>query len=370
MKKVKSPPPPLRMLYALMLVLGALLLWGLARPRPGLRVVRLHPVLAPEPDTPAPAIPDRIRVATYNIERFTDARRDGPERTPERFIAQARGAAAIIAEANPDILLLQEVENRRVLEFLNDQFEAPYPYIYITRLRRSSGVQEPLNLGLLSRLRPRRVRQLGFHDLAGPGSPARGALAAAFHLEYESPLLVYNIHLKSNYGEAPRNQTQRAIALHHIAADAVAETLQNHPFPTATLILGDTNVDPDTPQFADDPSLAPLAGAFDDLWLGRPLEERTTIPTRQAGDTNLVFPPSAFDRVFASRNLTGGSTWRVSSPVALQKGAATHDNTILPGVDGHVSDHYLVYVDLVRQHGENAPGHDGTQRVLPSDTEP
>lgn len=350
MKKSKNPLPPTRPLYALLLVAAALLLWLLTRPRPGVRVKTLRPVLAPAQDIPAPARPRRIRIATYNLEHFSDARNDGPERTPETFVAQARGAAGIIAEAGPDILLLQEVENGRALEFLNDQFETPYPYVYVTKLRQSSGEHGKLNLALLARLPPLRVRQIAFHDLSGPGRPSRGTLAAEFDLGDGGRLIAYNIHLKSNYGDAPSNRAKRGIALHHLGADALAETLRNAPRPTSVVILGDTNVDPDSPLFADDPSLEPLAGAYVDLWSGRPIEERTTINTRLAGsngDTNLVFPPAAFDRVFVSRDLTN-APWKAEPPQTIPKGTVIHDNSVLPGVDGHVSDHYLVYVDLVR----------------------
>ena len=301
--------------------------------------------------SPPPAIPDRIRVASYNLEHFTDGRNDGPERTPEVFMAHARAAAAIIAEANPDLLVLQEIENGRTLEFLNDQFADPYPYIYISKLRHSSGENEKLNLAMLSRLRPGTVRQLGFYNLEGVGRPTRGALSAEFDLGGDARLLVYDIHLKSNFGEAPKNQAQRAIGLHHIAADAISQNLRNLPASTSALILGDTNVDPDSAAFARDPSLEPLAGSYVDLWRGRPIAERTTIPMRQAGETGdplLVFDPSAFDRVFASKNMAGDGPWRVSPPQAIQKGADTANNLTPPGLNGHVSDHYLVYVDLTR----------------------
>ena len=351
MKKPLHAPVPVRPLYAFLLVAAALLLWLLAQPQPGLRVARLKPVLAPEDGTPAPAVPARLRVATYNLEHFTDGRHDGPERTPEVFMTHARDAAAIIAEADPDVLVLQEIENGRTLEFLNEQFERPYAYIYISKLRQTSGENERLNLALLSRLRPRNVRQLGFYNLGGKGRPARGSLAAEFDLGDGSSLLVYDIHLKSNFGEMPRNQAQRAIALHQIAADAVSEKLQNDPDPTSVLILGDTNVDPDTEAFADDPSLEPLAGSYVDLWRGRPIEERTTIPTRLPGETGdplLVFPPAAFDRIFASKNLAANGPWRVSPPQTIQKGTDTANNLTQPGLNGHVSDHHLAYVDLTR----------------------
>lgn len=351
MKKPKTVPPPTRPLYALFLVVTALLLWLLAQPHPGLRVIRLHPVLAAEKSAPAPAIPDRIRIATYNLENFTDGRNDTPERTPEIFMTHAHDAAAIISEANPDILMLEEIENARTLEYLNEQFTNAYPYIYISKLRSSSGEKDKLNLALFSRLRPSQVRQLGFYDLAGLGRPARGSLSAEFDLGDGSQLLTYGIHLKSNFGEAPRNQAQRSIALHHIAADAISENLRNFPDPTSIVILGDTNVDPDTPAFASDPSLEPLAGSYVDLWRGRPIEERTTIPMRLAGETGdplMVFPPAAFDRVFVSHNLAGNGPWNALPPQTLQKGTDTTNNLTPPGVNGHVSDHHLVYVDLIR----------------------
>lgn len=373
MKKSKISPTPIRALYAALLITGGLLLWLLAQPKPGVRILRLKPVHAPEA-SPTAATPSSIRVATYNIEHFTDARDDGPDRTPEQFIAQAQGAAAIIAEANPDILLVQEVENARVLIYLNEQLPHPYDYIYVTDLRRSSGPRDSLNLGLLSRLRPRQVRQLGFHDLPGSASPARGSLAATFFLADGSSLMTYNIHLKSNFGDAARNQTQRGVALHLIGADAVTETYRNQPRPTSTLVLGDTNVDPDTPQFADDPSLDPLIGGFADLWRGRPIEERTTIPTREAGETGdplMVFPPSAFDRVFASKNLIQDGPWRVAGPTVIQKGTATHNNMVQPGTEGHVTDHFLVYVDLTPNPNAvlDPPAPDSDSVLTPSITE-
>jgi endonuclease/exonuclease/phosphatase family metal-dependent hydrolase len=358
MKKTKAPAFPVRPLYALLLVATALLLWLLAQPHPGLIVTQLQPVLAPDEGTPDPAVPARLRVATYNLENFTDGRNDGPERTPAVFMTHARDAAAIIAEANPDILMLEEIENGRTLEYLNDQLTNSYPYIYISKLRQTSGETEKLNLALFSRLRPNRVRQLGFYNLGGKGRPARGSLAAEFDLGDGSNLLVYGIHLKSNFGEMPRNQAQRGIALCHIAADAISEKLQNDRYPTSIVILGDTNVDPDCPAFADDPSLEPLAGSYVDLWRGRPIEERITIPTRQAGETGdplLVFPPAAFDRVFVSHNLAANGPWKALPPQTLQKGTDTNNNLTQPGFNGHVSDHHLTYVDLDRNPGYVPP---------------
>ncbi len=351
-KSAKVKPFPVRPLYSVVLLLLVGLVWLLVQPRPGLRIARLKPVIAPDAAPTPAAPPPALRVATYNLENFTDGRNDGPDRTPAVFVTHAHDAAAVIAEANPDILLLQEIENRRTLEYLNTLLPEPYPYVYITKLRQSSGSREKLNLALLTRPRPRYVRQLEFHNLAGRGRPTRGLLAATFDLGDGSHLLVYGIHLKSNYGEAPRNQAQRGIALCHLAADAISETYRYDPAPLSVMILGDTNVDPEEPQFANDPSLEPLAGSFVDLWRGRPLAERITIPTRQPGpdgDPTMVFPPAAFDRIFVSRNLTAQGPWRALPPHVMAQGTDTTNNMTLPGHNGHISDHFLVYADLRSQ---------------------
>jgi endonuclease/exonuclease/phosphatase family metal-dependent hydrolase len=348
-----------KILYLLLLAALIASLWFFARPVSGVRVAELRPaeVLRNAPRRSAdPSRAPRLRVATYNLEHFTDARFDGPDRTQDAFLAQARGAASVIAEADPDILVLQEIENARALRRLNAELAgqglAPFPWAYVTRLPSPYGGTDKLNLALLSRVRPVHVRQLAFSRLDYAARPSRGSLCAEFKSGDGARLLVYAIHLKSNFGDPPANQAKRAIALHLIAADALSEAYRNQPDATATLILGDTNVDPDTPDFAADPSLRPLAGGYRDLWLGTPMPDRTTIPTRQPGDPAFVFPPSAFDRIFASHNLAPDGTfpWIASSPRNIQRGTATHDNTAQPGHDGHVSDHYLAYTDLLPRH--------------------
>lgn len=333
----------------------ALLLILLSRPRYGLRVADLRPAWRPPVSAPATPIthPPTLRVATYNLEHFTDARRDGPDRTPAVLNLHATGAASSLVEANPDIAVFQEVENAAALRALNSRLPTPYPFAYVTAFRHGSGRPDTLNHALLSRIPPSIVRQISFTRLLPSLYATRGALAATFPLSPTLDLLVYDLHLKSNFGDAPAVHAQRQIALHVLAADAASQTAQAllGGKTLLVLLLGDTNTDPDSPAFADDPSLSPLAGSYLDLWRGVPLPDRTTIPTRLAGpegDPALVFPPSAFDRVFASRNfLSPESPYRPSQPVAVQRGCATHDNSLQPGFGGHVTDHYLVYVDLL-----------------------
>ncbi|MBR6021007.1 MAG: endonuclease/exonuclease/phosphatase family protein [Kiritimatiellae bacterium] len=352
-------------LTAVLLVLGlaaaTALLYRAAVPAAvtaGIRIRPLRPL-----DTPLPPPSDRpadapLRVATYNIEHFTDAIGDGPERTPEAFAAQAAGAAAIVAAANPDILLVEEIENERALLALNDALPTPYPHACVTVFRTRDGTRDTLNHAVLSRVPILEARELSFTRYPKPGTPARGSLAVRVALSPAHQLLLYSLHLKSNFGETPRNRAQRGIALHVLAADALNQRLalatpppeapDAPPVALSVLLLGDTNVDPGIPEFADDPSLAPLAGEYVDLIAAMPPPDRpVTLPTRLPGNPDFVFRPAAFDRVFASRDLAGETSgWRASPPSVVADGCATGDNTLAPGIGGHVSDHYLVYLDL------------------------
>ncbi len=292
-------------------------------------------------------IPDSIRIASYNLENFTDGYEDPPERTPKRLAAHVKGAAKIIAELDPDIIILQELENKYALRLLNKALTNAYPLGYTTFFRHRWGEIDTLNIGVLSRIPLKDVRTIRFTKANGADRPIRGMLA--FEVEVgpdDHRLLLYGIHLKSNYGNDAANQRQRKRSLEILMTDmaAVASNAPGREY--EVLVLGDTNVDPDNEQFKKDVSLKPLS-SMSDLWRGRPLEERITIPTRY-GDPEMEFPPAAFDRIFVSKNLKK-APWVAGQAQVLQKGCHTNDSSVLPGDKGHVSDHYPVWVDIHRK---------------------
>ncbi|HMP76679.1 MAG TPA: hypothetical protein PKE12_10335 [Kiritimatiellia bacterium] len=287
---------------------------------------------------------ERVRVAFYNIEHFTDAEGDGPDRTLERATTQARGAAALVDEIRPDILLIAEIENAASLRMLNDVLAEPFPFGWVTKFGDGSQNEDKLNNALLSRVPPLEVLELDYGPLQGRGRPPRGALRATFDLGGDHRLVVYAIHLKSNFGNRSRNMHLRKNALQFLADDA-RELSKDESIRWEFLVLGDVNVDPEQGEFAGDWSLNPLRG-WRDLWRGRPLHERTTVPTRY-GDPALEFPPAAFDRIYAGGDATN-APWRAGEAEVLQRGTNTRNVKALPGVDGHVSDHYPVWVDVVR----------------------
>lgn len=286
----------------------------------------------------------RLRVATYNIQDFVDGVDDGTNSTPERAARHAEAAAKIIADADPDILVLQEIENATALELLQKYLPRPYPLAYITAF--SGEGNRPLNLAAFARVPIYGVRMFDFGKLSGPGCPPRGVISFIISLDERRYLLAYGVHLKSNFGVSARNRAKRYHALRVVAEDAETTRKMYPRYVWEVMVLGDTNVDPDDPQFAEDYSLEPLA-TWSDLWRGRPLSERVTVPTRY-GDPALEFPPCTFDRVFVSPELSE-EPWKAGMPWVVPRGVDTQNVFTVGGEnDQHVSDHYLVYVDLFR----------------------
>ena len=288
---------------------------------------------------------ETIRVAAYNIEHFTDGLGDGPERTPERLDRQARMAAGLLNSIKAQVVLLMETESTNSLAALRTHLDPAYAEAYITQLGDGAKDDQKMNLAVLSRLPLVEVKEVDFGPLTGPGRPTRGFLRAIADLGDGHRLVVYAVHLKSNFGHRPRNIAQRRATLEMIAQDARALAASDPSIQWEMLVAGDTNVDPELPEFAGDASLKPLK-EWKDLWRGRPLTERTTVPTRY-GDPALEFPPACFDRLFASPALTQ-SPWVAGSPQAIAKGVQTQRVDAKPGEGDHISDHYPVYVDLVR----------------------
>jgi len=291
---------------------------------------------------------ERLRVCSYNIQDFTDGL-DDEARTPEHAARHAELAARIIRQIDPDVLILQEVENGEMLMMLNRLLDDRYSQVFITQfgLGRKDNRADKLNIGVMSRLSLHNVREVDFIPIHGYSRrPPRGFVCFAVDLGPDRRLLVYGVHLKSNFGDKARNGALRRKALAYVRADA-DRLPQAHPeWQWEVLVAGDMNVDPEQLEFADDPTLTPFAD-WVDLWRGRPLAERMTLPTRY-GDPALEFPPATFDRFIASPELQA-APWVADPPQTLAAGVETNDVKILPGQnDIHVSDHYPIYLDIRR----------------------
>lgn len=290
---------------------------------------------------------DQIRLCSYNIQDFFDGADEG-RRTWEHVHRQARVAGAILDDINADILVLQEIQSAEVLRLLNEKLERPFAVGYLTSFGTGMGRMNRLNLAVLSRFPLGNVTELDFTPMSGEGRPTRGLLRFEVDPGEEDLMwLVYNVHLKANWGDQQRNISQRFNALALLRQDWSNRVgALEGDAAWEVLVAGDFNVDPAHPSFEGDQSLAPLS-ALVDLWAGRALEERITVPTRY-GVPDLEFPPVAFDRFYASEGLTDGP-WVIGQPYVLPKGVNIDDVQMVAGEDESMaSDHYPIFIDLYR----------------------
>lgn len=289
------------------------------------------------------AIRNRVRIGFYNIENFSDGQEDGDQRTPELAASQARLAAAIIGGMNPDVLFLSEIENEQSLRLLNESLDQPFPEARVTSYS-FGGQREKLNLGVLSRIAPVSCVEIDFGAMMGPGRPPRGVLRTVFQLEDQSKLLVYTVHLKSNYGKALRNESKRFNAMQLVRENADQMIASEPDTRWEVVVLGDMNVDPSLAKFRRDRSLAPFRD-WTDLFLNTQETGWVTVPYRKSSPFR--YEPAVFDRILVSPELSS-EPWVAGPPKVITQGINTTDPAAIAGKGDHVSDHYPVYVDLQR----------------------
>ncbi len=288
-----------------------------------------------------------LRVASYNLENYTDGNSDGRFRTADSLQKQTAGAASLIDEIDPDILILQEIENGPALSLLNQTLEKPFPCGYITRFENAHGQVNNLNIAVLSRHPVSEAAEIDFKTLGGPARPTRGLLRLVLQLDEETHLLLYGVHLKSNWGrDRSKNSAKRYHGLALLREDEQALFRQYPQRTWETMVVGDMNVDPAALSFQDDQSLQPLAD-MESVLLSLPEPLRITVPRRR-GEPRYDHPSVTFDHLFVTEELRQ-KPWFVVSKGVLQKGVNTNDNRAYPGSDGqHISDHYPIYADVLK----------------------
>lgn len=199
--------------------------------------------------TPTPVLPpERIRVATWNLENLFDTEDDqnnpGDDEysdpaawrrwTPERYRTKLEHLATVIAALRPDILFVSEVENRRVLDDLAATLRAlpePWPMPHIAH--RESGDHRGIDVAVLSRFP---LDGVALHETV---PFLRGALEAHARLGAGADATLFACHLKSQLGKAEEN-----IALRHretlVLRSLAEKTLAGNPG-GALFIAGDFN---------------------------------------------------------------------------------------------------------------------------------
>ena len=211
--------------------------------------------------TPSPSDPppERIRVATWNLENLFDTE-DDPDNpgddeysdpaawrrwTPERYRTKLDHLATVIAALRPDILFVSEVENHHVLDDLVATLRTlpePWPMPHVAH--RESHDHRGIDVAVLSRFP---LDGVALHETV---PSLRGALEAHAHLGGNADATLFACHLKSQLGNAEENIALRhreTLVLRALAEKAVAAAPDgalflagdfNDNFDSASLRLG------------------------------------------------------------------------------------------------------------------------------------
>jgi endonuclease/exonuclease/phosphatase family metal-dependent hydrolase len=199
-------------------------------------------LLACVPRPPAADSPATVRVATWNVENFFDAKDD--PRKDDEVVSEAQVArkveqlATVLRELDADVVLLQEVENIDVLRRLA---AAVGPLGYGVWLR-EGGDPRGIDVGLLARLRLFRYES-HLHDRDSRGNPLWSRDLVEAHIETGGRrLVVLGSHLKSKRisrsDDRRREQAERMRAV----ADGVVARSPN----ALVVVAGDLNDDPES----------------------------------------------------------------------------------------------------------------------------
>lgn len=199
------------------------------------------------PVPPAPAARP-VRIATWNVENLFDAfddpwSEDEITRPPYATEARLEKLAAVLAELDADVVCLQEVENRPVLERFVRERVAQLGYEAVL-FEGNDG--RGIDVALLSRLPVGPVtsyRHLRFQDALGREQRFQRDL---LRVRIGPPLDgdVYVVHLKSQIGGDEADVVREAEAA--AAAEVLAGELRRDPAYRAA-VAGDFNDVPESP---------------------------------------------------------------------------------------------------------------------------
>jgi len=198
---------------------------------PDAPVITAADSLATDADTLVAEEASPIAMVSWNIEWF-------PGRTREPSLEQEQAHKLAVREALPlidaDVYLLQEIRNQEVLEVLFADFPE-YEIHIVSRFMRGDelGLQQ---LAIVSRLPALAAFAEPFVEAEDwQFSPPRGFSFAALELPNGRSLLVYNVHLKSNRGEASVNIPLREESARQILAHI--DSIEAH-FPDPIVVVG------------------------------------------------------------------------------------------------------------------------------------
>jgi len=338
---------------------------------------------------------ETLRIATWNVENLFDAEvdhevPDSVNFTPDswrrwteaKYLSKLTNLAVVVSAMKPDVLCLEELENRKVIEdFVRILQTLPtnavhYPYI----AHKPSEDRRGISTGMISRY-PITDTRIEF-----PVKGMRGALIVTLDIDGTEVIGIVN-HWKSWVGEAKENiaiRTKEAIGVRHEAL----KLLERNPN-LSLFIAGDFNDDLDGESlqhglqaFADREKV--LAGlTSNEIFFYNVLGE---LPKEKLGSYYYARRKAwnTFDAIILAPAMLRpvseeGPAWRLppkgeavveTFKIPGMAGAdgrplAAHRTRLKDGTDKYVdgySDHFPVFVDLKRALGRDV-GTPGRQDV-------
>ena len=188
-------------------------------------------------------IPEEISVVTWNVCNLFDSSDDGTEYAEydpsggtwnrDLYLTRLNNTAAVISSIQKrDIILLQEIENRKILEDLAEIMKKDN-YRYIAAAEKGEAA---VTTGLLSSFPLEEVRN---HAIASTDS---SFLRPVFEVKIsigDNMLHIFNNHWKSKLGGAENTENERRLAA-SVITRRISEILENDPG-AEIIIAGDLN---------------------------------------------------------------------------------------------------------------------------------
>jgi endonuclease/exonuclease/phosphatase family metal-dependent hydrolase len=234
-----------------------------------------------------------LRITTWNLGSSI-----APEEDPAADDNQL-AIAAILNSLNADVIVLQEIRDRRACERLADLLKPPrYQVAACSAFKDGSGRRLP-QVAILSRKPVTTARTEPWKTDGNVTPPGGFAFAQVRHGSGEIGIFSAQFKDNATSGNFERdtqlNILMREIAAAQLVQQAVALGTKLTDPPSAVVVAGSFNTNPDEPQFVSEITLRLLENAgFKNVFHSVPLEDRIT----WRGDGR--YPDATFDYVFAS----------------------------------------------------------------------
>ena len=275
---------------------------------------------------------DQFRVTTWNLEWFPSGSPNlaAPEIEAERI----EKAAAVLAEINPDVILLQEIRDSETCEKLAVALKPEHYQVAVCSAFRDAvgGTIGRQQVAILSKKEPLASFAEKWKTF-GAVDPPRGFAFALIRVG-TNDVAFYSVHLKSNLtkGYAQRenqfNILKREIAaeqlIRHVAEISAKLTNQIE----AILIGGDFNTHLDNPLFASENTLRLLQKeGFSSGFENVPLQDRITCLGKGR------YPDATFDYVFA-RGAKSADSPKITQAALCDHNPVTYELHLKSGAKG------------------------------------